>query len=161
MTAAATMDALILNEPNASFTRTRVASPKPAAGQVLLRIKASGVNRLDLKIRSGNAAHAKHPFPAILGMDTAGTVEALGTGVTRFAVGDDVYGLTGGVGGLQGSLAQFAAVDASLLAPKPSNLSMRVSAAIPVAFITAWEGLVDRAEVQARQKSARSRPGPR
>lgn len=126
--------------------------PVPAAGQVLVRIKASSVNPLDLKIRSGTAAHAKHPFPAILGLDLAGTIEALGAGVTGFAVGDDVYGLTGGVGGLQGSLAQFAAVDASLLAPKPVNLSMREAAALPLAFITAWEGLVDRAQIQARQR---------
>jgi NADPH2:quinone reductase len=146
------MDALVLHGPNAPFTRASIARPEPVAGEVLVRIKASSVNPLDLKIRSGNAAHAKHPFPAILGMDLAGTIEALGAGESRFAVGDDVYGLAGGVGGLQGSLAQFAAVDASLLAPKPSNLSMREAAALPLVFITAWEGLVDRAQVQARQK---------
>jgi len=146
------MDALVLHGPNAPFTRASIARPEPVAGEVLVRIKASSVNPLDLKIRSGNAAHAKHPFPAILGMDLAGTIEALGAGESRFAVGDDVYGLTGGVGGLQGSLAQFAAVDANLLAPKPSNLSMREAAALPLVFITAWEGLVDRAQVQARQK---------
>ncbi len=152
MTTAAAMDALVLNGTNAPFTRASIARPEPAAGQVLVGVKASGVNPLDLKIRSGNAAHAKHPFPAVLGMDLAGTVEALGTGVTGFVVGDEVYGLTGGVGGLQGSLAQFAAVDASLLAPKPVNLSMREAAALPLVFITAWEGLVDRAQVQARQR---------
>ncbi|CAH1668788.1 zinc-dependent alcohol dehydrogenase family protein [Chelatococcus asaccharovorans] len=147
----AIMDALVLSGANTPFTLTRVARPEPAAGEVLVRVKASGVNPLDLKIRAGNAAHAKHPFPAILGMDLAGTVEALGPGVTEFSVGDDVYGLTGGVGGLQGSLAQFAAVDARLLAPKPANLSMREAASLPLTFITAWEGLVDRARVQARQ----------
>jgi len=152
MTTPVRMDALVVNETNAPFTRTNIARPEPAAGQVLVRIKASSVNPLDLKIRSGNAAHAKHPLPAILGMDLAGTIEALGAGVTGFAVGDDVYGLTGGVGGLQGSLAHFAAVDASLLAPKPSNLSMREAAALPLVFITAWEGLVDRAQIQARQR---------
>jgi NADPH2:quinone reductase len=152
MTTAAVMDALVLEGANAPFTRTSIARPAPAAGEVLVRIKASGVNPLDLKIRSGNAAHAKHPFPAILGMDLAGTIEALGAGVTGFAIGDDVYGVTGGVGGLQGSLAQFAAVDASLLAPKPANLSMREAAALPLVFITAWEGLVDRAAIQARQR---------
>ena len=152
MTTAAVMDALIVEGADAPFTRRSVARPASAAGEVLVQIKASGVNPLDLKIRSGNAAHARHPFPAILGMDLAGTVEALGPGVTEFAVGDDVYGLTGGVGGLQGSLAQFAAVDANLLAPKPSHLSMREAAALPLVFITAWEGLVDRAGIQARQR---------
>lgn len=152
MTIAAVMDALVLSGVNAPFIRTSMARPVPATGQVLVRVEASSVNPLDLKIRSGNAAHAKHPFPAILGMDLAGTVEMLGAGVTGFAVGDQVYGLTGGVGGLQGSLAQYAAVDASLLAPKPANLSMRESAALPLVFITAWEGLVDRAQIQARHR---------
>jgi NADPH:quinone reductase-like Zn-dependent oxidoreductase len=60
--------------------------------------------------------------------------------------------MTGGVGGHQGSLAEFAAVDADLLAPKPANLTMREAASLPLIFITAWEGLVDRANVQAGQK---------
>jgi len=60
--------------------------------------------------------------------------------------------MTGGVGGLQGSLAQYAAVDADLLAPKPANITMREAAALPLIFITAWEGLVDRAGVHAGQK---------
>jgi NADPH2:quinone reductase len=60
--------------------------------------------------------------------------------------------MTGGVGGLQGSLAEYAAVDADLLAPKPANLTMREAAALPLIFITAWEGLVDRAAVHAGQK---------
>jgi NADPH:quinone reductase-like Zn-dependent oxidoreductase len=85
-------------------------------------------------------------------MDLAGVVEEVGAGVTAFKIGDEVYGLTGGVGGLQGSLAEFAAVDADLLAKKPANLTMREAAAIPLAFITAWEGLVDHADVHAGQK---------
>lgn len=152
MTAEVLMDALVLHGIDAPFVRTAMRRPTPEPGQVLVRIKASGVNPLDLKIRSGQAPHAKHPLPAILGMDLAGSVEALGPGVTSLAPGDEVYGLAGGVGGLQGSLAGFAAVDADLLAPKPSNLSMREAAALPLIFITAWEGLVDRAQVQARQK---------
>jgi NADPH:quinone reductase len=72
--------------------------------------------------------------------------------VTDFRPGDEVYGMTGGVGGLQGSLAQFASVDADLLARKPGNIGMREAAALPLIFITAWEGLVDRAGVHAGQK---------
>jgi D-arabinose 1-dehydrogenase-like Zn-dependent alcohol dehydrogenase len=60
--------------------------------------------------------------------------------------------MTGGVGGLQGSLAEFVAADARLLAPKPINLGMRETAALPLIFITAWEGLVDRAHVGRGQK---------
>jgi NADPH:quinone reductase-like Zn-dependent oxidoreductase len=79
-------------------------------------------------------------------------VEQTGRDVTRFNPGDEVYGMTGGVGGVPGSLAEFAAVDADLLAPKPANLSMREAAALPLIFITAWEGLIDRAALKAGQK---------
>jgi NADPH2:quinone reductase len=146
------MDAVISYANDAPLVREILARPEAGPGQVLVRVKASGVNPLDLKIRSGKAPHAKHPLPAVLGMDLAGTVEAVGVDVTAFAPGDEVYGLTGGIGGLQGSLAEFAAVDADLLAPKPANLTMREAAALPLAFITAWEGLVDRARVGAGQK---------
>jgi NADPH2:quinone reductase len=111
-----------------------------------------GSTRLDLKIKSGNGGHAKQPLPAILGLDLAGVVEAVGEGVTAFKPGDEVFGMVGGVGGLQGTLAQYAAVDADLIAHKPNNLSMKEAAAIPLVLITAWEGLVDRAQVKAGQK---------
>jgi NADPH:quinone reductase-like Zn-dependent oxidoreductase len=78
-------------------------------------------------------------------------VEDVGEGVTAFKRGDEVYGMTGGVGGLQGSLAEFVAVDANLLAHKPVSLSMREAAALPLSTITAWEGLVDRAGVHTGQ----------
>ncbi|MFK5036980.1 alcohol dehydrogenase catalytic domain-containing protein, partial [Klebsiella pneumoniae] len=91
-------------------------------GQVLVRIAASAVNPLDLKIRAGEASHARHPLPAVLGLDMAGTVVGTGPGVTDFGPGDRVYGMVGGVGGHQGTLAQYAAVDARLLAPKPASL---------------------------------------
>jgi NADPH:quinone reductase len=146
------MNAVVLERVDAPLELTRLERPAPSNGEVLVRVEASGVNPLDIKIRSGAAAHARHPPPAVLGLDLAGVVEAVGVGVTAFKPGDEVYGLTGGVGGLQGSLAEFAAVDADLLAPKPRNLGMREAAALPLVFITAWEGLVDRAAVHARQK---------
>ena len=146
------MRALVLETVAAPFVSRQIPRPVPGQGQVLVEIAASGVNPLDTKIRAGAAAHAKHPLPAVLGMDLAGVVRAVGEGVERFRVGDEVYGLTGGIGGLQGSLAQFAAVDADLLARKPANLSMREAAALPLIVITAWEGLVDRARTRAGQK---------
>ena len=143
---------LMVKESAGAFHDVRIARPAPAAGEVLVRIHASGVNPLDTKIRAGAAAHARHPFPAILGMDLAGVVEAVGPGVTKFEAGDAVYGMAGGVGGVQGSMAQFAAVDADLLARKPPKLSMRDAAALPLVVITAWEGLVDRAKTKAGQR---------
>jgi NADPH:quinone reductase len=145
------MNAAVLENHGVPFRVTTVARPVAGPGQVLVRINASAVNPLDLKIRSGGAEHARHPLPAILGIDLAGVVEAVGPGVTAFRAGDEVYGMTGGVGGVQGSLAEYAAVDAELLAHKPSNFSMREAASLPLVFITAWEGLVDRANVRTGQ----------
>ena len=151
MTAPGPMHAALLETHAGPFRHATIGRPLPGPGQVLVRIKASGVNPLDLKIRSGAADHARHPLPAILGIDLAGVVDSLGPGVTTFRTGDEVYGMTGGVGGVQGSLAEYAAVDADLLALKPANFTMREAASMPLAFITAWEGLVDRANVQAGQ----------
>lgn len=125
--------------------------PAASAGQVLVRVRAAGLNPLDTKIRAGKADHARHPLPAVLGVDMAGTVEAVGEGVEGFAPGDEVFGMAGGVGGVQGSLAQYASVDAALLAVKPVAVPMREAAATPLVFITAWEGLVDRAHIQPGQ----------
>lgn len=153
MTATApTMRALVLEAADTPFVARQLARPVAGPGQVLVQVHASGVNPLDSKIRAGAAAHARHALPAVLGMDLAGVVRGVGAGVARWRVGDEVYGLTGGVAGLQGSLAEYAAVDADLLARKPANLSMREAAALPLIAITAWEGLVDRAAVQAGQR---------
>ena len=146
-----TMQAALLEAHGMPFRLATIARPAPGHGEVLVRVAASGVNPLDTKIHAGSADHARHPLPAILGIDLAGTVEALGPGVTRFLPGDEVFGMTGGVGGHPGSLAQYAAVDADLLALKPANLSMREASVLPLVFITAWEGLVDRMAVRAGQ----------
>jgi NADPH:quinone reductase len=151
MTMTTTMQALVLNRYNGPLELTEISLPEPMQGQVRVRVAASGLNPLDTKIRAGSAAHAKHPLPLVLGIDMAGVVDAVGPGVSAFKVGDEVYGMTGGVGGIQGALAQYAAVDADLLAPKPANLSMREAAALPLAFTTAWSGIVDRAHLQAGQ----------
>jgi len=146
------MKALVLTTHGSPLRIGSVGRPEAAPGQVLVRVRASGVNPLDLKIMKGQAAHARHPLPAVLGIDMAGVVEAVGAGVAGLKQGDEVYGMTGGVGGVQGSLAEFVPADAMLLAPKPRNLAMREAAAVPLVFITAWEGLVDRAGVRAGQK---------
>ncbi|MBP8253209.1 MAG: zinc-dependent alcohol dehydrogenase family protein [Citrobacter sp.] len=146
------MTALVLeNFADEQFTRAQLPVPTTGAGQVLVQIHASGVNPIDYKIRLGEAPYAMPELPAVLGTDMAGVVVVVGEGVERFNVGDEVYGLTGGVRGLQGSLAQYAAVDAHLLALKPRNISMREAAAIPLTLLTAWEGLVDNAKVKPGQ----------
>jgi NADPH:quinone reductase-like Zn-dependent oxidoreductase len=146
------MRALVLEEFGTPLVLKDIEQPTADPGQVLVQVKASGVNPLDTKIRAGKAPHAKRILPAVLGLDLAGVVEQVGDGVTGFAPGDEVYGMTGGVGDLQGSLAEYAAVDARLLAHKPASLSMREAAALPLVVITAWEGLVDRAQVRKGHK---------
>lgn len=143
------MKALVLKNFGENYIVTDIKKPVAAKGEVLVKIKASGINPLDLKIKEGQAAHAQVNLPAVPGIDMAGIVEAVGENVDNFKVGDEVYGMTGGVGGVQGSLAEYAAVDADLLALKPKNLSYKEAAALPLIFITAWEGLIDRAKVQA------------
>lgn len=140
------MKVLVLEHFGAPYVLKEIARPTVGDNQVLVQIKASGVNPLDLKIKSGNAGHAKAKLPAILGVDMAGIVIETGRNISDFRPGDEVYGMTGGIGGIQGSLAEFASVDADLLAIKPKNLTMKEAASLPLAFITAWEGLVDRAK---------------
>jgi NADPH:quinone reductase-like Zn-dependent oxidoreductase len=147
-----TMHAAVAVEHQQPLVLQDLPVPQPGPGQVLVRVLASAVNPLDTKIAAGKGGHANQILPAVLGMDLAGVVERLGEGVTAFSVGAEVYGMAGGIGGNQGALAQYIAVDADLLARKPHNLSMREAAALPLIFITAWEGLVDRANVRAGQK---------
>ena len=144
--------AWLVESPDGPFLERDLPDPVLAPNQVLVRIAASGVNPLDTKIRAAKAAHARQPLPAVLGVDMAGTVEEVGPGVTAFRPGDEVYGMVGGVGGHQGTLAEKIVADADLLAHKPKNLTMREAAALPLSVITAWEGLVDRAKIHSGQQ---------
>src|SRR5262245_21133264 len=135
MMSTATMQAPELERHEAPFRLSSVSCPVPGPGQALVRISASAVNPLDIKIRAGAAAHARHPLPAILGLDLAGTIEATGEDVARFRRGDEVYGMTGGVGGQQGSLAELAAVDVGLLAVKPADVTVRGAAAVALMLV--------------------------
>lgn len=111
--------------------------PRPAKGEVLLRIRATGLNPRDFKVRSSNGMRLSFGIrlPAILGNDVAGTVEALGPGVSEFAVGDAVMAM------LElrrpGAYAEYVAVPAHLVARKPERLDFIHAAAIPLAGLTA------------------------
>src|ERR1700722_6090457 len=142
---AGTMTAAVLEAFGSDPVLRNLARPVPSGDEVLARVEPRGLNPLDTKIKPGSAAHARVSPPFVLGIDLAGVVAGVGPGVTRFGVGDEVYGMTGGVGDQQGSLAEYSAVDADLLAGKPAGLTMAEAAALPLAVITAWEGLVDRA----------------
>ena len=116
--------------------------PKPAvrSGTLLIRLAATSVNSIDIRIREGALTIAP-PLPAVLGSDIAGTVEEVGDGVSEFSVGEEVYGCAGGVKGLGGTLAEYIVADAKLMAPKPKRLSMRESAALPLVCISAVQAL--------------------
>ena len=148
------MKAMVINQYGDAeqFDLTDIQKPPAKAGHVLVNIKASSVNTVDTMIRSMGADLPFSPkTPAILGMDFAGVVEEVGDGVGQFKVGDEVYGCAGGLGDLQGSLAEYMVADAQLVAHKPKSLSMREAAALPLVGITAYEGLI-RAGVGKEQK---------
>jgi len=127
------------------FEMKDIARPEAGAGEVLIKVKATSVNPVDAKIRSGHLAALGAAFPAILHGDVAGIIETVGTGVTAFKPGDEVYGCAGGLKGFGGALAEFMVADARLIAKKPRNLDFAQAAALPLVALTAWEGLVDKA----------------
>lgn len=132
---------------------SEVPQPAPAPGQVLVRIAATSVNTADVKARElGHVLDFVPPLPAVLGMDFAGTVEALGADVTGFKIGDRVYGCAGGVVGHGGALAQYISADARLIAHMPRSASFVEAAALPLVGITAWEALVDRMKIEPGQR---------
>lgn len=148
------MKAMILNTygPDAQFQSADVPKPVAQAGQVLVKIAASSVNMVDTMIRRmGEELPLSPATPAILGMDFAGVVEAVGEGVDGFAIGDEVYGCAGGLADLPGTLAEYIAADSRLVAHKAKNLSMREAAAMPLVSITAYEGLT-RAGIRQGQR---------
>ncbi|MDF3929085.1 zinc-dependent alcohol dehydrogenase family protein [Pseudomonas putida] len=147
-----TMLAAIAESAQTPLVVRHIARPVPGKGQILVRIHAAGVNPLDTKIAIGAGAHACQELPAVLGLDLAGTVVELGEAVDGFTPGQEVFGMAGGIGGAQGTLAEYIAVDARLIASKPHALGMREAAALPLVFITAWEGLVDHANVRSGQR---------
>ncbi|NOD77602.1 MULTISPECIES: zinc-dependent alcohol dehydrogenase family protein [unclassified Ruegeria] len=138
------MKALVLSSygPDAPFELVEMPDPVATSGHVVIKVAAVSVNTVDTMIRSMGADLPLSPqLPAVLGMDFAGTVIAIGDGVTGFAVGDEVYGCAGGLMDLPGSLAEYINADARLIAHKPKSLTMREAAALPLVGITAYEGL--------------------
>jgi NADPH:quinone reductase-like Zn-dependent oxidoreductase len=148
----ATMHAAVAPGAGADLVLEQHPLPTLAPGQVLVHVRAAGINPLDAKIRAAQAGHAKQPLPSTIGLDMAGVVVAVGPGATTFKPGDEVFGMVGGVGGNQGTIGEYIAADARLLAVKPAALSWQEAAVLPLVFITAWEGLVDRAKVKAGDK---------
>jgi NADPH:quinone reductase-like Zn-dependent oxidoreductase len=130
---------------------SEIDKPAIADNEVLIRIRAAGVNPADWAVMSGLPYIARpiyglrKPKVSVRGTDVAGTVEAIGAAVTRFQVGDAVYGSS------SGSYAEFAAAGEDKLAPKPANLTFEQAAAVPMAGLVALQAVRDHGKVTAGQ----------
>ena len=148
------MEAILIKTPGNPDVLQLKSIPKPQIQQpqeILIRLKAAGVNPIDTKLRRRGTFYPEE-MPAILGCDGAGIVEEIGTGVTKFKPGDEVYFCAGGLGKQgTGNYAQFAVVDENFVATKPKSISFAEAAAAPLVLITAWESIYDRGRLESEQ----------
>lgn len=122
--------------------------PMPASGEVQIRIRAAGVNPVDWKIRSGRLQKTSPvTLPYIPGRDVAGTVRAVGPGVTGWKAGDSVIAVLDG-----GGFAEYVNVPSDDVAPKPAKLSFKEAAGIPTASLAAWRTLIVNADIKQGQR---------
>jgi len=145
------MQALVLEQFEKPFVLKKTDKPSPQDHEVLIQIKSAGLNPLDLKIKNGQAAHARVNLPAVPGIDMSGIVIETGKNVKGFKKGDEVFGMVGGVGIHQGTLAEYITADADHISLKPEHISFQEAAALPLILITAWEALVDKINIQPDQ----------
>lgn len=121
--------------------------PRLNADQVLIRLKAAGVNPADWKYRAGlYRQFMPLEFPWTPGLDGSGVVEAVGANVTAFKKGDEVYGI------VAGGYAEYALAKANEIQPKPASLTFEQAAALPVGALTAWGAVIEAAKVEAGQR---------
>ena len=142
MTAAGSPDMLAMY----TIDKPELASPH----HLRVKLTAAGVNPIDTKLRA-KPIYYPNKLPAILGCDGAGTVEKIGSAVTRFKEGDAVYFYNGGIGDEPGCYAEYTVVHEDYCATSPTNLGLQDAAAMPLVLITAWESLIERANLQAGQ----------
>lgn len=125
--------------------------PEIAPDEVLVRVVAASINPVDWKVRAGYLAqNIPHALPLTLGWDVSGVVEAVGAGVTRWQPGDAVFSRPDLA--RNGTYAEYVAIRASECARKPRTISHVEAASLPLAGITAWEAMMDTAQVKAGQR---------
>jgi NADPH:quinone reductase-like Zn-dependent oxidoreductase len=148
----ATMQAVRLHSYGGSeaLALEDVPRPEAAAGEVLIRVHAAGVNPLDWKVCSGHVkAWLQHQLPLIPGWDVSGVVEAVAPDVTAFRVGDEVFGMLDFLG--NGAYAEYVATRPRNLAFKPNSVDHARAGAVPLASLTAWQSLFDVADLKSGQ----------
>src|SRR5262245_52565708 len=146
-----TMKAIVIHEYGGPevLKYEDVLLPEPQADQILVHVVAAGVNPVDGMIRSGMFANEKRAFPIILGGDIAGVVERVGSKVTKFKAGDPVFAYVSLNN--SGGYAQYALVTQREAAPKPKSLTYVEASAVPIVAMTAWQALIDSANLSAGQ----------
>lgn len=128
-----------------------IPKPELREGDVLIEVHAAGLNVLDSKIKSGEfKLILPYRTPLVLGHDVAGVVTQVGSGVRKFKVGDEVYSRVSDH--RIGAFAEFIAVDENDVAPKPKNITMEEAASIPLVGLTAWQVLIERANLKKGQQ---------
>jgi NADPH2:quinone reductase len=138
--------------PAQNLTIDKIPVPLPATGEVLVKVKAAGINPVDYKTRSGKGFAAKElHLPAILGWDIAGEVVSLGEGVSRFDRGDRIFGMSN-FPQAGNAYAAYVVVHEDQFARIPAGVSNEVAAATPLAALTAWEALFDHGGLEAGQR---------
>ncbi|MDQ1087123.1 zinc-dependent alcohol dehydrogenase family protein [Siphonobacter sp. SORGH_AS_1065] len=135
-----------------AFRTIEFPTPEINDEEILIKVKATSINPIDYKIRSGYLPHLVPAFPAILHGDVSGIVACLGKNVKGFQIGDYVYGCIGGVMGIGGASAEYTKADYRLLSKIPENIDVYDAATIPLAGITAYEAIFQRAPIQPGQK---------
>lgn len=149
------MFAMIMNETGGPevLQYGEIETPEPGPGEVRVRVAYAGVNPADWKNRQGMlAAFRPYVFPYVLGFDAAGVVDALGEGVTGFALGDRVVTPTNHGQGAQGSYAEYAVANVDRVALIPEGMGFAEAAALPVAALTAWQALQHNGGLQPGQQ---------
>lgn len=146
------MKAFVLDSYRQSELRlAEMPTPELREDEVLVQVHAAAVNQLDSKIRSGEfRLILPYRFPLILGHDVAGVVARVGPRVQQFKPGDEVYARADDF--RIGTFAEFVAIKESSLAPRPANVSMEEAASAPLIALTAWQALVEVAQVKKGQK---------
>ena len=136
---------------DASLQLSELATPEVKENEVLVEIHVASVNQIDGKLKSGEfKLLLPYKFPLILGHDVAGVVTKIGSKVTKFQVGDEVYARPRDLH--IGTFAEYIAIDENDVAPKPKNISMEEAASIPLVALTAWQAFYDKAKLQKGQK---------
>lgn len=149
------MKAVVLTEAGGpeNLSLQHTTTPQPGKGEVLINVRSISINPVDVKTRKGGALYGslKESGPVILGWDVSGVIEKVGEGVATFHEGDEVFGMVNFPGHGRG-YAEYVSAPASHLAPKPAGLSHDEAAATTLAALTAWQVLVQQANIRKGQR---------